>query len=73
MLYFFGKNAVFLDPIVKTLQVVFKSAMEDPGVIEKMDKTTLPMKPMVAEEYGRFLRNIHEQAKVLMEISRKAG
>jgi tripartite-type tricarboxylate transporter receptor subunit TctC len=60
------------DPIVKKLQVVFKAAMEDPGLIEKMDKATLPMKPMVGEEYGRFLRSIHEQAKVLMEVSRKA-
>ncbi len=59
------------DPIVKKLQGIFKDAMENPELIEKMDKATLAIKPMVGEEYGRLLRNIHERAKVLVEISGK--
>lgn len=40
------------DPIAKNLQGIFKDAMENPELIEKMDKGTLAMKPMAGEEYG---------------------
>jgi len=60
------------EPIVKKLQAFFKEAMADPEHIEKMDKAGLAVKPMVGDEYAKFLRDVYERAKPLVEAARKA-
>ena len=60
------------EPIVKKLQTVLKKAMEDPEHIKKMDQAGLAIKPMLGEEYGKFLRQMNEKAKPLVESSRKS-
>jgi len=60
------------DPIVKKLQTVFKKAMENPDHIEKMEKAGLTVKIMVGEEYGKYIREVHETSKSLMDLARKA-
>ncbi len=60
------------DPILKKLQAVFKKAMENPEHIEKMDKAGLAVKILVGDEYGRYIQEVHETTKKLMEVARKA-
>ncbi len=60
------------EPILKKLQAVFKKAMEQPDHIEKMEKAGLAVKIMVGEEYGKYIREVHETTKSLMELARKA-
>lgn len=60
------------DPIVKKLQAVFKEVMAAPEHIEKMDKAGLAIKPMVGDEYAKYLRDVHERAKRLVEAARQA-
>jgi len=60
------------EPIIKKLQAVFKKAMEDPEHTEKMDKAGLAVKILVGDEYGKYIKEIHETTKKLMEIARKA-
>lgn len=58
-------------PILKKIQEVFLDAMKNPEHLEKMGKAGLAVKPMVGEEYGKYLRDIHERAKPLVDIARK--
>ena len=60
------------EPILKKLQTVFKKAMENPDHIEKLDKAGLAVKIMVGDEYGKYIKDIHETTRKLMEIGRKA-
>ena len=60
------------EPIVRKLQTVLKKAMEDPEHIKRMDQAGLAIKPMLGEEYGKFLRQMNEKAKPLVESSRKS-
>jgi tripartite-type tricarboxylate transporter receptor subunit TctC len=60
------------EPIIKKLQTVFKKAMEDPEHMEKMDKAGLAVKILVGDEYGKYIKEIHETTKKLMVIARKA-
>jgi tripartite-type tricarboxylate transporter receptor subunit TctC len=60
------------EPIIKKLQAVFKKAMEDPEHIKKMDKAGLAIKVMVGEEYAKYIKELHETTKKLMEFARKA-
>jgi tripartite-type tricarboxylate transporter receptor subunit TctC len=46
--------------------------MEDPDHKKKMDQAGLAIKPMLGEEYGKFLRQMNEKAKPLVESSRKS-
>jgi len=59
-------------PILKKIQNVFMEAIKDPEHIEKMDKAGLSIKPMVGEEYTKFLRDIHQRVKPLVEIARSS-
>ncbi|MEM2914896.1 MAG: tripartite tricarboxylate transporter substrate binding protein [Candidatus Bathyarchaeia archaeon] len=59
-------------PISKKIQDVFMEAIKEPEHIEKMDKAGLTIKPMVGEEYDKFLRDIHQRVKPLVEIARSA-
>lgn len=60
------------EPIIKKLQAVFQKAMEDPQHMEKMDKAALAVKIMVGEKYGKYIKDLHETTKKLIEIARKA-
>jgi tripartite-type tricarboxylate transporter receptor subunit TctC len=60
------------DPIVKKLQVVFKKAMGDPEHIKNMDKAGLGIKIMIGNEYGEYIKSVHEKVKKLVEEARKA-
>ena len=60
------------EPILKKLQAVFKKAMEAPDHIEKMDKAGLAVKIIVGDEYGKYIKDIHETTRKLMEAGRKA-
>ena len=60
------------EPILKKLQSVFKKAMETPDHIEKLDKAGLAVKIMVGDEYGKYIKDIHETTRKLMEAGRKA-
>jgi tripartite-type tricarboxylate transporter receptor subunit TctC len=60
------------DPIVKKIQSVFLEAMRDPGHVEKMDKAGLAIKPMVGPEYTKYLLDLQERCKHLVEAAQKA-
>jgi len=60
------------EPIINKLQSIFKKAMEDPEHINKMDRAALAIKIMVGEEYAKYIRELHETTKKLMELARKA-
>ncbi len=60
------------EPVVKKLQVVFKKAMEDPEHIKNMDKAGLAIKIMIGDEYGEYIKSLHEKVKKLVEEARKA-
>jgi tripartite-type tricarboxylate transporter receptor subunit TctC len=60
------------DSILKKLQAVFKKAMEDPQHTEKMDKAGLAVKIMVGEEYGKYMNDLQQTTRKLMELGRKA-
>jgi tripartite-type tricarboxylate transporter receptor subunit TctC len=60
------------EPIVKKLQEVFLEAMKSPEYIEKMNKASLIMRPIVGEEYVKFVRELHARCIPLVEAYRKA-
>ena len=60
------------EPIVKQLQSTFKRAMEDPEHLKNMDKAGLGIKIMMGDEYVRYIRDVHEKVKKLVEEARKA-
>jgi len=60
------------EPIVKKIQEVFLDAMKNPEHVEKMEKVGLAIKAMVGEEYAKYLRDIHERCKLLVDAARKA-
>lgn len=59
-------------PILKKIQDVFADAMRNPEHVEKMEKAALSIKMMVGEEFGKYIRELHERCKVLVEEARKA-
>jgi tripartite-type tricarboxylate transporter receptor subunit TctC len=60
------------DPIVKKIQTVFMEAIKDPGHVEKMDKAGLAIKPLIGQEYTKYLMDLHERCKHLVEAAQKA-
>ena len=60
------------DPILKKLEAVFKKAMENPQHMEKMDKVGLAVKIMVGDEYAKYMNDLHQTTRKLMELGRKA-
>lgn len=60
------------EPVIKKLQTVFEKAMQTPEHIEKMEKAGLAIKILVGEEYGKYIREVHETSKSLMDLARKA-
>jgi tripartite-type tricarboxylate transporter receptor subunit TctC len=59
------------EPIVKKLQAVLLETMKDPEYIEKMNKVSLIMKPIVGEEYVKFVKDTHAICIPLVEEYRK--
>jgi tripartite-type tricarboxylate transporter receptor subunit TctC len=60
------------EEIVKKIQTVFMDSIKSPEHVEKMDKAGLAINPMVGEEYGKYIRDLHARAKPLVEIARQA-
>ncbi len=59
-------------PIVKKLEVIFKKAMDHPEHVDKMEKAGLGLKIMMGEEYGQYIKTLHENLKRLMAEALKA-
>ena len=60
-------------PILKKIQNVFSEAMKDPEHMDKMDKSGLAVKPMVGEEYKKYVTDLHQRIIPLVEIARKSN
>lgn len=58
--------------ILEKIQKVFLEAMKSPEHVEKMEKAGLAIVPMIGEEYGKYLRAVHERVKPLVEKARKS-
>jgi len=54
-------------PVLKKLEEVLRKAMEDPEHVQKMESAGLAIKIMVGEEYARYYRETHAQAKKYTE------
>lgn len=59
-------------PILKKIQTVFLEAMKDPEHLDKMDKSGLAVKPLVGEEYMKYVLDLQQRVAPLMEIARKS-
>ncbi len=59
-------------PILKKIQTVFLEAMKDPEHLDRMDKTGLAVKPLVGEEYMKYVLDLQQRVAPLMEIARKS-
>lgn len=54
-------------PVLKKLEEVLRKAMEDPEHVQKLESAGLAIKIMVGEEYARYYRETHAQAKKYTE------
>jgi len=61
------------DPILKKIQAVFMEAMKDPEHLDKMDKSALAVRPLVGEEYKKYVSDLHQRIIPLVEIARKSN
>ena len=53
--------------VLKTLEAALRKAMEDPEHVQKLESAGLAIKIMVGEEYAKYYRDTHEQAKKYTE------
>ena len=53
--------------VLKTLEAALRKAMEDPDHIQKLESAGLAIKIMTGEEYAKYYRDTHEQAKKYTE------
>jgi len=60
------------DPILKKVQAVFLEAMKDPEHMHKMDNAALAVKPLVGEEFKKYVYELHQRIIPLMEVARKS-
>jgi tripartite-type tricarboxylate transporter receptor subunit TctC len=60
------------EPILKKIQTVFLEAMKDPEHMEKMNKSGLAVKPLVGEEYWKYVLDLQQRVAPLVEIARKS-
>jgi tripartite-type tricarboxylate transporter receptor subunit TctC len=58
------------EPILKKLQAVFSEAMKDPDHMDKMDKSGLAVRPLVGEEYKKYVYDLHQRIAPLVDIAR---
>jgi len=61
------------DPILKKIQAVFSEAMKDPDHMDKMDKAGLAVRPLVGEEYKKYVYDLQQRIAPLVEIARKSN
>jgi len=54
-------------PALKKLEEVLRKAMEDPEHVQKLESAGLAIKIMVGEEYARYYRETHVQARKYTE------
>jgi tripartite-type tricarboxylate transporter receptor subunit TctC len=59
-------------PILTRLETAFTEAMKDSGHIEKMETAGLSIKMMVGDNFGKYLQDLFEQCKPLVEEARKS-
>jgi tripartite-type tricarboxylate transporter receptor subunit TctC len=59
------------EPILKKIQAVFSEAMKDPEHVDKMDKSGLAVRPLVGEEYKKYVHDLHRRIAPLVEIARQ--
>jgi tripartite-type tricarboxylate transporter receptor subunit TctC len=59
-------------PITDKLIKTFTESIKDPDHIQKMEKPGLAVKMLVGEEFGKFIRDVYEQCKPLVEEARKS-
>jgi tripartite-type tricarboxylate transporter receptor subunit TctC len=60
------------EPILKKVQAVFGEAMKDPEHMDKMDKSGLAVRPLVGEEYKKYVYDLHQRIAPLVEIARQS-
>ena len=53
--------------VLKTLEAALRKAMEDPEHIQTLESAGLAIKIMTGEEYAKYYRDTHEQAKKYTE------
>jgi tripartite-type tricarboxylate transporter receptor subunit TctC len=60
------------DPILKKIQAAFGESMKDPDHMDKMDKSGLAVRPLVGEEYKKYVYDLQQRIAPLVEIARKS-
>jgi tripartite-type tricarboxylate transporter receptor subunit TctC len=60
------------DPILKKIQAAFGESMKDPDHMDKMDKSGLTVRPLVGEEYKKYVYDLQQRIAPLVEIARKS-
>jgi tripartite-type tricarboxylate transporter receptor subunit TctC len=60
------------ESILKKVQSVFLDAMKDPEHVDKMDKAALAVKPLVGEEFKKYVYEMHQRIIPLMEAARQS-
>jgi len=60
-------------PILKKIQAVFSEAMKNPEHVDKMDKAGLAVKPLMGEEYKKYVYDLQQRIAPLVEIARKSN
>jgi tripartite-type tricarboxylate transporter receptor subunit TctC len=60
------------EPILKKIQAVFLEAMKDPEHMDKMDKAALAVKPLVGEEFKKYVYDMHQRIIPLMDAARQS-
>ena len=58
------------EPILKKIQTVFLEAMKAPEHTDRMDKAALAVRPLVGEEYAKYVQELHQRITPLMKIAR---
>lgn len=59
-------------PVLQKVETAFAEAMKDPGHIEKMETAGLTIKMMVGDHFGKYLQDLLDQCRPLVEEARKS-
>ena len=60
------------EPFQKKIQAVFLEAMKNPDHMDKMDKAGLAVKPLMGQEYTKYVMDLQKRVTPLVEIARKS-
>mgnify|MGYP000161704051 CR=1 FL=1 len=58
--------------VVPASKGVFLEAMKDPEHVDKMDKAALAVKPLVGEEFKKYIYDMHQRIIPLMDAARQS-